>query len=138
MHAKPEWLDQNPRAPAIASPHRLCPEIHRQRLIIEGLYGLPAIDEALVRGFFTELTQHMSMTAIAPPMIFSPDAVSKLHHGIGGFQPWAESGCSLYTWREQRLFTVEVYSCKPFDNEAVADFARETMRSITQDWMLVS
>jgi S-adenosylmethionine decarboxylase len=54
------------------------------------------------------------MTPIAELLIFSPDQVSKLHHGIGGFQAWAESGCSLYTWREQKLFTLELYSCKPF------------------------
>jgi S-adenosylmethionine decarboxylase len=102
---------------------RVCPEIYRQRLIVEGLYRIPAIDEARVRDFFATLSRYMGMTPIAEPVIFSPDAVSRLHHGIGGFQPWAESGCALYTWREQRLFTLDVYSCKPFDNAALANFA---------------
>lgn len=92
----------------------LCPEILRQRLVIEGLYGIENIDEQLVTGLLDGLTQRLCMTPIADTLLFSPDDVSALHHGIGGFQAWAESGCSLYTWRESHLFTLDVYSCKRF------------------------
>ncbi|MCW8943346.1 MAG: S-adenosylmethionine decarboxylase [Sedimenticola sp.] len=92
----------------------LCPEIFRQRAIIEGLYGINEIDEQTVTQVLQVMTATLGMTPIAELLIFSPDQVSKLHHGIGGFQAWAESGCSLYTWREQKLFTLELYSCKPF------------------------
>ncbi|MCW8950185.1 MAG: S-adenosylmethionine decarboxylase [Sedimenticola sp.] len=92
----------------------LCPEIFRQRAIIEGLYGINEINEQTVSQVLQVMTKTLGMTPIADLLIFSPDHVSELHHGIGGFQAWAESGCSLYTWREQKLFTLELYSCKPF------------------------
>jgi len=57
------------------------------------------------------------MTPIANLLLFSPDAISQLHHGIGGFPGWAESGYSLYTWCESHLFNLDVYSCKWFDAE---------------------
>ena len=118
-------------------PVPLCPEIHRQRLIIEGLYGLPEITEDCVRRILDELTRKMRMTPIAPPLIFSPDAVSELHHGIGGFQPWAESGCSLYTWKPQRLFTLDVYSCRPFDELQLVKFASAALHGREVDWRSV-
>lgn len=92
----------------------ICPEIYRQRAIIEGLYGIEEINDQTVRQVLQIMTETLGMTPIAEPLIFSPDQVSDLHHGIGGFQAWAESGCSFYTWRDQKLFTLDLYSCKPF------------------------
>lgn len=100
----------------------ICPNIRRQRLIIEGIHSLQAIDDDWVRHFLAGLTEHLGMTAIADTLVFSPDAVSTLHHGVGGFQAWAESGCSLYTWSTSRLFTLDVYSCKAFDTQRCVDF----------------
>ena len=121
-------------SPPAPDPAALCPEIHRQRLIIEGLFGVEHISETFVQDFLGELTQAMGMTAIAEPVIFSPDAVSELHHGIGGFQPWAESGCSLYTWREQRLFTLDIYSCKPFQETSFVAFATDRLQAQQINW----
>lgn len=112
----------------------ICPEILRQRLLIEGIYGLPRIDEQTVRELLLGLSNSLGMTPIADTLIFSPDAVSDLHHGIGGFQPWAESGCSLYTWRESRLFTLDVYSCKGFAPERCVQHIREALSVETLEW----
>jgi S-adenosylmethionine decarboxylase len=125
------------QTPELQLPERtppLCPEIHRQRLIVEGLYGLQQITEDCVRRILAELTHNMCMTPLADPLIFSPDAVSELHHGIGGFQAWAESGCSLYTWAPQRLFTLDVYSCKPFDEIELVSFASAALRGLEVRW----
>ncbi len=100
----------------------ICPDIRRQRLIIEGFYELQTVDEHCVRNFLAGLTDHLGMTRIAETLVFSPDAVSDLHHGVGGFQAWAESGCSLYTWSASRFFTLDVYSCKAFDVARCVDF----------------
>ena len=112
----------------------ICPEILRQRLIIEGIYGLPEIGEQNVREVLSSLTRCLGMTPIADTVIFSPDAVSTLHHGIGGFQPWAESGCSFYTWRESRLFTLDVYSCKVFAPQDCIEHVRESLQVRMIDW----
>lgn len=112
----------------------ICPEIFRQRAIIEGLFGVEEISEETVRQVLGIMTETLGMTPIADLLIFSPDHVSDLHHGIGGFQAWAESGCSLYTWREQRLFTLELYSCKPFAVNDCIEKLRETLRVVTIEW----
>lgn len=106
----------------------VCPDILRQRLIIEGIHGIDEIDADGVRRILTGLTCQLGMTPIADTLIFSPDAVSTLHHGVGGFQPWAESGCSLYTWRERRLFTLDIYSCKGFDVQGCVDYISAALR----------
>lgn len=115
----------------------LCPEILRRRLIVEGLYGGADFDEQRVRLFLAGLSRHMGMTPIADTLIFSPDAVSDLHHGIGGFQPWAESGCSLYTWRERRLFTLDIYSCKEFTADSCLAYVDRTLHPEHLEWRLV-
>ncbi|MCW8905754.1 MAG: S-adenosylmethionine decarboxylase [Sedimenticola sp.] len=79
---------------------------------------METITDQIVRQVLQAMTNTLGMKPIAETVIFSPDHVSELHHGIGGFQAWAESGCSLYTWRDYRLFTLDLYSCKPF---AVSD-----------------
>ncbi|MCB1786338.1 MAG: S-adenosylmethionine decarboxylase [Chromatiaceae bacterium] len=115
----------------------LCPEVLRQRLVIEGLYGIPAVDATFVGALLRGLTERLRMTPIADALIFSPDAVSTLHHGVGGFQAWAESGCSLYTWRERRLFTLDVYSCRRFEPALCLDYIQQALHPTHLEWRLV-
>jgi len=112
----------------------ICPEIYRQRAVIEGLYGVSEIDQQTVRQVLAVMTETLGMTPISDLLIFSPDQVSELHHGIGGFQAWAESGCSFYTWREQKLFTLELYSCKPFAVTDCIERLRETLDVTRIEW----
>lgn len=115
----------------------ICPQITRQRLIVEGIYTDPSSLEASdVRAILTGLTRQLGMTPIAETLIFSPDAVSKLHHGIGGFQPWVESGCSLYTWDRPRLFTLDVYSCKTFSNSRCLGLVERMLAPSQMEWRL--
>ncbi|MDZ7754238.1 MAG: S-adenosylmethionine decarboxylase [Gammaproteobacteria bacterium] len=115
----------------------LCPEILRQRLIIEGLYRIPPPDPAFIRAFLLDLGAALGMHPLCDVLVFSPDEVSELHHGIAGFLPWAESGCSLYTWSERRFFVVEVFSCKAFDADACRDYAAGRFATDTIEMRLV-
>lgn len=115
----------------------ICPEILRQRLIVEGLYGIAGFDEHKVRTVLADLTGCLRMTPIAETLVFSPDAVSRLHHGVGGFQAWAESGCSLYTWRDSRLFTVDIYSCRGFDPQPCIDYLQQALQPTDLVWRQV-
>ena len=114
----------------------ICPDILRQRLIVEGIHGVAEIDDDGVRRILAALSAHLGMTPIADTLVFSPDAVSRLHHGVGGFQPWAESGCSLYTWRTQRFFTLDIYSCKRFDPQDCLDFVSHHLQPRKLEWRL--
>ena len=115
----------------------VCPEILRQRLIIEGLYGVGPLDGQAVCDLLRGLSQKLHMTPIADTLVFSPDTISRLHHGVGGFQAWAESGCSLYTWRESRLFTLDIYSCKRFEARQCVTYVRDVLQPTRLDWRLV-
>ncbi len=115
----------------------LCPEILRQRLIVEGLYRIPPPDAPFIRAFLLDLGENLGMHPLRDVMVFSPDAVSELHHGIAGFLPWVESGCSLYTWSDKRLFVLEVFSCKAFDADACRDYAAGRFAADTIDMRLV-
>jgi S-adenosylmethionine decarboxylase len=82
----------------------LAPEIHRQRLVVEGLCTTP-IDAAAIRSYVT----HRS------PL-----------YGWAGWIHWETSGAHFYAWETPRLFfSVDVYSCKPF---AAADVVSLTER----------
>ena len=102
----------------------LCPEIFRKRLVVEGLYGIEPPDRAFIETFLLGLSGHLQMRPLTSVLVFSPDHHSDLHHGIAGFLPWVESGCSLYTWSDKRFFSLEVFSCKDFDPEGCLSYAR--------------
>lgn len=112
----------------------ICPDILRQRLVVEGIHGIPQIDERSVREILAGLTRRLGMTPISETLVFSPDSVSRLHHGVGGFQAWAESGCSLYTWRDSRLFTLDIYSCKAFDPAQCLAYVTDVLQPTELDW----
>lgn len=38
---------------------------------------------------------------------------------------WAESGCSIYTWDKFNFLSVEIYTCKKFENEKAAEYVKE-------------
>ena len=99
----------------------LKPEIYRQRLIVEGFYTVE-VTEDFVRDFLKGLGEELGMRPIGEPYVFSPDAISDLHHGLGGFMAWAESGVALYTWSAHKFFTVDIYTCKPFAVDAAVKY----------------
>lgn len=107
----------------------LCPEIFRKRVMLEGIYTITPPDESFIRDFLSSLSSQLDMHPLAEVLVFSPDKHSNLHHGIAGFIPWVESGCSLYTWKTQKFFTLEIYSCKDFSLEACRDFVSKKMQA---------
>lgn len=98
------------------------PKIYRKRLTIEAHYSIK-IHEKLIGNFLKEFAAFISMTPLTEPLIFSPNNLNHpLHHGIAGFIAWAESGCSVYTWDKFNFLTVEIYTCKKFDDKKAIKF----------------
>ncbi|MBS7660230.1 MAG: S-adenosylmethionine decarboxylase [Candidatus Bathyarchaeia archaeon] len=111
----------------------LKPEIPRERLIIEGFYEAN-INEEFLKNFLQGLSETLKMKVIAGPFIFSPDRFSTLHHGIGGFMAWAESGVALYSWRDHKFFTIDIYSCKAFNMQQAIEYVKEKLKSPQIVW----
>jgi len=107
----------------------LCPEIFRKRVMLEGLYTIAPPDELFIRDFLNGLSSHLGMHPLTDVLVFSPDKQSDLHHGIAGFIPWVESGCSFYTWKPQKFFTLDIYSCKDFSLQTCRDFVRKKLQT---------
>jgi hypothetical protein len=116
-----------PLFPSVAAPHGvvfsagempdLAPAIFRQRLVVEGRCALPVSDVA-IRRYLSELSSVCEMTTLLDPMTHRSD-----QFGWAGWIHWENSGAHFYAWEQPLLFfSVDIYTCKPFDGERVVAF----------------
>ncbi|MCS7113393.1 MAG: S-adenosylmethionine decarboxylase [Nitrososphaerota archaeon] len=115
----------------------LKPEIFRKRVIIEGFYDVE-MNEGFVRSFLVDLSRTLGMDIIVGPIVFSPDRYSKLHHGVGGYLAWVGSGVSIYTWRDHKFFTLDVYSCIDLGTAKLVSYVSSKLRCSEIVWCEVS
>ncbi|HXX91315.1 MAG TPA: S-adenosylmethionine decarboxylase [Acidimicrobiales bacterium] len=88
----------------------LAPSITRVRLVIEGTCRAP-IDDVGIRSYLRELSDVCGMTLLLEPVTHRSD-----RYGWAGWVHWETSGAHFYAWEEPQLFfSVDVYTCKPFD-----------------------
>jgi len=103
----------------------ICPEIFRQRLIIEGKYTTKPTRTS-VKKFLVDLSKKLKMTIIYGPVIkdvagdFNPK-----HKGLEVVLIWAESGASLYIWDHFNFFTMDIYTCKKFNPKDVLTLVKK-------------
>jgi len=103
----------------------LAPNIFRQRLIIEGLYKIE-ITPLKLEEFMRTLSELLEMTIIYEPIVKNlAENINPIHKGFECVMIWAESGVSLYTWELEKFFTIDIYSCKKYDIDTVANFAKD-------------
>lgn len=104
----------------------LAPEIHRQRLVIEGVpsaaIGAPQIAEYL-RG----LSEVCGMVTLIDPVTHRSE-----QYGWAGWIHWETSGAHFYAWETPRLFfSVDIYTCKAFRPADAIDFTRRAFAAQT-------
>lgn len=98
----------------------LAPMICRQRLVVEGTC-LTAIDEASIRSYLSELSHVCDMLLLLEPVTHRSN-----RYGWAGWVHWEASGAHFYAWEQPVLFfSVDIYTCKPFDAERVVEFTRD-------------
>lgn len=97
--------------------------IYRQRLHIQAKYNC-YINKRKVSCFLHDLTNFMGMNLITKiPIITSATGKTKpIHNGFEGVIVWAESGVQVYIWENYKFLTIDIYSCKKFDNKQALDF----------------
>ena len=97
--------------------HDLAPEIHRQRLVVEGLCREP-IDAAGIRDYLSKLSQIIQMTTLTEPVTHKSPM-----YGWAGWIHWETSGAHFYAWERPLIFfSVDIYTCKPFEDAAAIEF----------------
>lgn len=107
----------------------LAPSIHRQRLIIEGYPERPITDEQITR-YLSQLSKELEMTELLTPVTHRSDL-----YGWAGWIHWETSGAHFYAWEQPLLFfSVDIYTCKPFEVDHAVDFTREFFSSTETVW----
>lgn len=95
----------------------LAPQIHRQRLVIEGHPVKPITDED-IKKYLSELSIVTDMNQLLEPVTHCSDL-----YGWAGWIHWETSGAHFYAWERPHLFfSVDIYTCKPFDPLTVVEF----------------
>jgi hypothetical protein len=98
----------------------LAPNIHRQRLVVEGSVTRQITREDIVR-YLKELGQLTEMRVLTEPVTHQSPM-----YGWAGWVHWETSGAHFYAWDEPyQFFSVDVYTCKAFDPDAVTAFTAE-------------
>jgi hypothetical protein len=97
----------------------LAPEIHRQRLVIEGLVTAPILEED-IKVYLKELGSITDMCVLTEPVTHQSPL-----YGWAGWVHWESSGAHFYAWDVPRLFfSVDIYTCKAFAPDAVVAFTQ--------------
>jgi len=106
----------------------LAPDIPRQRLLIEGFYGVELTRES-VGAFLAELAVALGSRAYGEPIVYSPAAGSGRpeNAGFDAFIPLIDSGIAMYVWSERGFFSLVVYTCKPFEPARAVEFVRTAL-----------
>jgi len=100
----------------------LAPGIVRQRLLLEGYYGIE-VEEETIREYFRDVTDALELTMYGEPIIFSPQSLGSYdNQGYDAFVPLIDSGISLYVWKNHRFISVVIYTCKHFDVKQAVDY----------------
>jgi S-adenosylmethionine decarboxylase len=110
----------------------LAPQIHRQRLVIEG-YPREAISDEAIKAYLSELSTVLDMKQLIPVVTHRSDL-----YGWAGWIHWETSGAHFYAWEQPLLFfSVDIYTCKAFDPRAAEQFTQEffeTTRTVSRSF----
>lgn len=88
--------------------------------------------------FLDELVDVIGATKQTQPYVFRTPEEFKGKEGLSGWVPIVESGISIHTLTESRFVTVDVYSCKEFDTQAIVEFTHVffSPKEIEQQFLL--
>ncbi|XGV94960.1 MAG: hypothetical protein ACAF41_19725 [Leptolyngbya sp. BL-A-14] len=117
----------------------LAPDIFRQRLLIEGFYTIDLTEVAL-KTYLQGMAAHLKLQAYGEPVIFSPaSGLGKAENqGFDAFLPLIDSGISAYIWSRRKFFSIVLYTCKGFDEQAAiaytTDFLQTTDEVVSQSF----
>ena len=122
--SRPVAPDTEARAVPVAQarpvPADLAPGIYRQRLVVEGRPEHAITAEAICQ-YLTQLSEVCGMITLLEPVTHRSD-----RYGWAGWIHWETSGAHFYAWEEPMLFfSVDIYTCAPFDPDAVVAFTAE-------------
>jgi S-adenosylmethionine decarboxylase len=79
-------------------------------------------DLAYIFRVLDELPERVGMTKITQPYVFPYSGLVPEDKGVTGFVVIAESHLSFHSFTEKDYFFFDLFSCKPFDADAVRQY----------------
>ncbi len=86
-------------------------------------------DLAFIWRVLDELPERIGMTKITQPYVFPYSGLVPEDKGVTGFVVIAESHLSFHSFTEKDYFFFDLFSCKPFDVEAVKNYILEAFEA---------
>ena len=107
----------------------LAPHIVRQRLVVEARCE-EIVTAAAIIEYLQKLTHVCGMTGLMDPVVHRSD-----RYGWAGWVHWETSGAHIYAWDAPVVFvSVDIYTCKWFDPDAVVAFTRSFFGATDVAW----
>ena len=107
----------------------LVPNLIRQRVVIEGTTK-KIVEPAQIKSYLLELAVVAKMGVLKKPVAYTAHGM-----GYGGWIHWKSSGSHFYSYpTKPSLFTVGIYTCKPFSVKQVVDFTKKYFNAIEIVW----
>ena len=92
--------------------------------------------------FLERLVELLDMTPMSAPIVIHAPTVEGVElypdkAGVSGWVPLIESGIQIHSLEPSHFITLDVYSCKPFKQETVYEFAEKTFgfTKFTANWI---
>ena len=88
--------------------------------------------------FLDNLVQKLNMHKQSPAFVFKTPEEFEGKQGISGWIPIVESGISIHTLTETDFVSIDIYSCRRFNPQGLADFVQEAFEplEIEQNYVL--
>lgn len=107
----------------------LAPNLVRQRVIIEGTTE-KIVEPEEIKAYLLAIADVTKMEVLSGPFAYSAHEM-----GYGGWIHWKSSGSHFYSYpTNPPLFTVDCYTCKPFDPVALVEFTKKYFNAIEIVW----
>ncbi len=95
-------------------------------LVIDGYRGdiTKMWDVERVREFLNDCPGDLGMTRITEPKVLEYNAPKPQDSGVSGFVIIAESHISIHTFPHRDYVNIDIFSCRPFDQQRALDSAK--------------
>lgn len=79
-------------------------------------------DYKMIFDMLHELPELVGMHKITQPYVFPYSGIVPEDSGITGIVILAESHCSIHTFEKKDMVFIDVFSCKPFNEDFIAEY----------------
>ncbi len=105
--------------------------VTRQRCSIEAVLAGNTPGAGRQIALLKELSSLLGMTltgdSFSNPYVVNIDLPNEDGHGVHVHVNWTESGADFYTWQRYQFITLDVYTCKEFDENILLYWFQQSL-----------